>query len=96
MSEINKEEVITESFFWFSRKGKAFSKSCVEYEVLKLTNASTVILEDIEVKVKEVKNAETTYTYNVVAKGTKQKLLLLKYMLGAWANGVRFEPEFEK
>jgi hypothetical protein len=92
MSEIVKnEEKITEVLLWFKRAGKRYEESSIEYHALKLTSAAKCQFEKIIVR--EV--GKNSITYEIVATGTKQKLLLLKFTMESWVQGAKFIPKFK-
>ena len=90
MPEINNDEIITEVFFWLKKVGNKYENSCIEYQALKLTNNAKCQFVEIEIE----KNGKDLI-YKIVATGTKQKLLLLKFMMDAWLQGAMFKPQFE-
>ena len=95
MADINNDEIITETFFWVRKIGPLYEANVMEYQALKLTNLAKVVLVEItteKVDTKKNKDAKDGFIYNVTAQGTKQKLLLLKYMLEAWLQGAMFSP----
>ena len=92
MTDIHADEIITKSYFWFSKTGSKYTRECIEYEALKLTNSASVVLTEMQVAPKQDNSG---FAYTVVATGTKQKLLLLKFMMDAWYNAARFQPKYE-